>query len=84
MSKFEEEIQEMAARFRAGVARTPAERAAVDERGRALEGLDQIGLERVAEHGGHSSVGFQIGGCDRLTLGRLPNEYASEPLLQLR
>lgn len=40
--------------------RDVAERAAVDERGSALEGLQQVGLDGVAQHDGHRAGGLEV------------------------
>ncbi|OQA09268.1 MAG: hypothetical protein BWY66_00638 [bacterium ADurb.Bin374] len=59
------------------------ERPAVDERGRALGGLNEIRLDSVAQDGRHRSLGVQVAGKHRRARRREPDQDASEPLFQV-
>ena len=59
------------------------ERAAVDERGLALERLHEVRLDRVLEDDGHRTGGLDVLCGDRLALVGLPDRDPAEPLAQV-
>ncbi len=59
------------------------ERAAVDERGLALERLDEVRLDRVLQEDGHRAGGAQLLGRDRLALERPRDGDRAEALPQI-
>ena len=63
--------------------RDVGEGAAVDERGRALERLHEVRLERVLEQRGHSALGVQIVSGDGLVVEGVAHHDAAEALLQI-
>ena len=63
--------------------RDVGEGAAVDERGRALERLYEVRLERVLEQRGHSALGVQIVSSDGLVVKGVAHHDAAEALLQV-
>ena len=63
--------------------RDVGEGAAVDERGRALERLHEVRLERVLEQRGHGAFGVQIVSGDGLVVEGVAHHDAAETLLQV-
>ena len=56
------------------------ERTAVDERGRAFEGLDEVRPEGVPEERGHGPFGLEVGGEHRPSCRIIADEDAAEPV----
>ena len=63
--------------------RDVGEGAAVDERGRALERLHEVRLERVLEQRSHGAFGMQIVSGDGLVVEGVAHHDAAEALLQV-
>ena len=61
-----------------------AERAAMHERRGAFECLHQIGLDRIAQQGGHRAMRPKISGSHRQALCGLADDDPAQSLLQLR
>ena len=59
------------------------ERPAVHEGGRALERLDEVGLERVFEQRRHGTVGLEVARGDRLVVVGVADDDAREALLEV-
>ena len=68
---------------RVGALGDVGERAAVENRGRAFVGLDQIGDDRVLEQRGHGAVNFEVAGVDGFSLTGETDENTAEPRFQL-
>ena len=60
------------------------ERPAVDECRPALEGLEQVRLDRVLEEDGHRAGDLQVLGGDRLPVARRGQDHPAEPGAQVR
>ena len=56
---------------------------AVDKRRRALERLHQIGLERILEQCGHSSLGLKVAGADGLAGIAIADNDLAQALLKI-
>ena len=63
--------------------RDVGERAAVDERRRVLERLDEVGRDGVLEQGGHGSLGMQVMGRDGRAVIRVAHDDAPQTLLEV-
>ena len=63
--------------------RDVGERPAVDERGLALERLDEVRLDRVLEQHGHRARRLELLGGDGLALPRVADGDRAEPLAQV-
>ncbi|VWM23686.1 Uncharacterised protein [Collinsella intestinalis] len=59
------------------------ERAAVHERGRVLERLNQIGLEGVFEQGRHGTLGLELAGADGLARIGVADHDLAQALLEV-
>ena len=59
------------------------EGAAVDKRGRALERLHQVGLERVLKQRGHGTLGLKVAGTDRLAGKAVADDDLAQALLEV-
>ena len=59
------------------------EGAAVHEGGRALQGLHQVGLERVLEQRGHGADGLEVARGDGLVVVGVAHDDAAQALLQV-
>ena len=68
---------------RVAAVRDVGERAAVDERGRVLEGLHEVRRERVAEDRGHRAVRVEVAGPHGLPVARVADDDVAEPLLEV-
>ena len=60
------------------------EGSAVDEGGRPLQCLDQVGLQGVLQQGGHGALRLQVVGGDGLTVVCIRHNHFSQPGLQVR
>ncbi len=58
------------------------ERAAMDQRGGAFQGLHKIRGDGVLQQDGHRAVGFQVGGGDVLAVAGLADDHLAQPRLQ--
>ena len=56
---------------------------AVDQRGRTLQCLHQIGLQCVLQQGGHSALCLQIVGGDRLAVIGVGHDHPAQPFFQI-
>ena len=56
---------------------------AVDKRGRTLERLHQIGLERILEQCGHSSLGLKVACADGLAGKAVADDDLAQALLEV-
>ena len=63
--------------------RDVGERAAVEERGLALERLDEVRLDRVLEQDGHRARSLELLGRDRLALPGVADGDLPEPLAEV-
>ena len=59
------------------------ERATVHERGRVLEGLDEVGGQGVLQQDGHGPVGIEVSSADGLLRPVVPDHDAAEPVLEI-
>ena len=59
------------------------ERAAMDEGGIALQGLHEIGRERVLEQHGHGAGGLEVGGEHRLAVAVVARDHLAQALLEV-
>ena len=59
------------------------EGAAVDKRGRALERLHQVGLERILKQRGHGTLGLKVAGTDGLTGKAVADDDLAQALLEV-
>ena len=57
---------------------------AVDEGGSALQGLDQVGFQRVLEEGRHGPLGLQVVGGDGLSAVGVGHHHPAQPGLQVQ
>ena len=57
--------------------------AAVDKGGRALQGLDQIGLEGILEQGGHSTFRLQIPGGNGAAVIGVAHHHPGQALFHI-
>jgi hypothetical protein len=63
--------------------RDVGERAAMDERGRALQRLHQVRRNRLLQQGGHRAMCVEITRADRLTIACIGDDDVAEPLFQV-
>jgi hypothetical protein len=56
-----------------------AERTGVDQHRSVLQGLEQVGLDRLAQDRGHRPAGVEVLGRDRGAVGPVPDHDASDP-----
>ena len=56
---------------------------AVDKRGRALERLHQVGLERVLKQRGHGTLGLKVAGTDGLAGKAVADDDLAQALLEV-
>ena len=56
---------------------------AVDKRGRALERLHQVGLERVLKQRGHGTLGLKVAGTDGLAGKAIADDNLAQALLEI-
>ena len=56
---------------------------AVDKRGRALERLDQVGLERVLKQSGHSALSLKVAGADGLAGKAVADDDLTQAFLEV-
>ena len=70
-------------RHRVAAVRDVGERAAVDERGRALQRLHEVRRDRVLEQRRHGAVGVQLPGAHRLPLAGVGDDDVAEPRLEV-
>ena len=59
------------------------ERAAMDEGRVVLEGLHQIGRDRVLQQHGHGAIGLEVAGIDRLLVARITDDDVAKALGQV-
>ncbi len=68
---------------RVAAVRDVGERTAVDERRGALEGLHEVGAERVLEQHGHRALGLQVVRGDGPLLARVAHDDVAEATLEV-
>jgi hypothetical protein len=59
------------------------ERPAVDQRGRPLERLDEVGLDRLREQHRHRAVGLKVLGGHRATIARIGDDDPPQPRFEI-
>ena len=68
---------------RVAAVRDVRERTAVHERRGVLEGLHEVGGERVAQHRGHRAVRAEVARAHRLPVARVADDDVAETLLEV-
>ena len=59
-------------------------RPTVDEGGRTLQGLDQVGLQGVLEQGGHGALRLQVPGGDGTAVIGVAHHHPGQPLFHIQ
>ena len=67
----------------AGAVGDVAERAGVDESGRAFGGLDEVGEDGVGEEGHHGAGGVEVGGADGFSVAGCADDDGGEAAAQV-